>query len=123
MIQIGSIRNLALIGFSIMGERDERLIVYDIYDMDFMETFVMVESIKEDEIRVTEFLRTIAILNRKEDTYNLSKFEKYLPMEFSVATSEGEITDPEKLIVIDNPSNIDEEKIKKCMDYLNHLKK
>ena len=47
MIKIGYIRNLALIGFSLVGEIEERVLIYDVFDMDFSTTFCMTESVEE----------------------------------------------------------------------------
>ena len=123
MIQIGMIRNLVLLDFSIVGDKGERTVIYEIFDMDFSTTFLMTESVEgEKSLKPTEFITTVSLLNSKKPYEDIFEYQKCLPMPFSVATTEGEITKPENLIVIDNPHDIDSERIQKCMDYLNCLK-
>lgn len=121
MIKIGVIRNLALLGFSIVGEQDERVLIYDVFDMDSPATFCMTES--ADAFKPTGFLDTVALMNGKGLSDDITDYDDYLPLPFSVATIEGEITEPNNLIVMASPTDIDSEKVDKCMDYLNCLKK
>ena len=122
MINIGTIRNLALIDLSVVGEKGDRTIIYEIFDMDFLTTFLMTESVEEESLKPTEFITTVSLLNSKRPYDDIFKYQQYLPMQFSVATTEGQIINPDNLIVIVNPHDIDSEKIQKCMDYLSYLK-
>lgn len=120
MIEIGFLRNLALIGISFVNESDEKLIIYDVFDMDLTDSFCIVECV--DDIEPTEFMQTVALMNGKQVTKEFNDYDDYLPMQFTVATAEHHITEPNNLIVIGNPSDIDFEKVDKCMDYLRVLK-
>ena len=49
MIDIGTIRNLALIGLSFAGETGNRVIIYDVFDMDISTSFCMTESVEGEK--------------------------------------------------------------------------
>ena len=120
MIDIGTIRNLALVGLSFAGETGERIIIYDLFDIDISTSFCIVESV--EEVKPTDFLTTVALMNGKRITDDFADYESYLPMQFTVATAEHEIDTSDDMIVIANPKDIDSEKVEKCMDYLKCLK-
>lgn len=119
MIEIGVIRNLVLLGYSIMGEIDERFIVYEIFDMDSLNSIVLAESVTESEIdEPNDFLATIFLTNHKRIDKDIFEMQKELPLWFSVVTTQGEIRNPQDMVVIANYDNIDKEKVEKCMDYV-----
>ena len=121
MIDIGTIRNLALIGLSFAGETGNRVILYDVFDMDISTSFCIAEFV--EDVKPTDFLTTVALMNGKKITDDFADYESYLPMQFTVATAKHEINTSDDMIVIANPDNIDSEKVDKCMDYLTCLKK